>query len=123
MSKKEGLSAEISDIKQEVESYIQNRIDLTKLHIAEDLSRFISSIAVRLILFYIAFFVLLFLSMAGAYYLGRLLNNTELGFVIIASFYFLVGLIFILLKGKLIQSPIIKSLIHLFFPNYNQYEK
>ena len=122
MSKKEGITNEFSEVKNEVESYVQNKIDLTKLHIAEDLSRFTSGVAVRLILYYIAFFVLLFLSMAGAYYIGRLLNSTELGFVTVAGFYFLAGIIFLLFRGKLVQAPIIKAFIHLFFPNYNQYE-
>ena len=122
MSKKESITGEISEVKQEIEAYIQNRIDLTKLHIAEDLSRFTSSVAMRLVLFYIAFFVLLFLSMAAAYYIGRILNSTELGFVIVAGFYFFVGIIFILFRKILIHTPIIRTFIHLFFPNYNQYD-
>ncbi len=122
MSKKDGIFDEVFDVKKEIESYVQNRIDLTKLHITEDLSKFTSTVAVRLILFYIGFFVLLFLSIAGAYAIGRYINSDELGFIIIAGFYFLVGLIFLLFRGILIHKPIIKSFIHLFFPKYN-YEK
>ena len=123
MSKKESISDEISEVKKEIESYVQNRIDLTKLHVAEDLSRLTSGLAVRLVLFYIAFFVLLFLSMAAAYAIGNYLNSTELGFIVVAGSHLIIGLIFYLFKGMLIQKPIIKSFIHLFFPNYSNYDK
>lgn len=123
MSRKEKISGEFADIKQEVESYVQNRIDLTKLHVAEDLSKLTSGLAVRLLLFYIAFFVLLFLSMAGAYAIGSYTGNIVIGFISIAGFYVLVGVVLFLLKGILISRPIIKSFIHLFFPNYQNYEQ
>lgn len=123
MSRKEKISGEFADIKQEVESYVQNRIDLTKLHVAEDLSKLTSGLAVRLLLFYIAFFVLLFLSMAGAYAIGSYAGNIVIGFIVMAGFYALVGIVFFLLKGILINRPIIKSFIHLFFPNYQNYEQ
>ncbi|SMO35919.1 Putative Holin-X, holin superfamily III [Saccharicrinis carchari] len=123
MSRKEKISDEIADIKQEIESYVQNKIDLTKLHVAEDLSKLTAGLAVRLLLFYIAFFVLLFLSMAAAYAIGSYTNNMVTGFIVVAGFYLLVGILFYLLRGILINRPIIKSFIHLFFPNYTKYEQ
>ncbi|MGQ1783841.1 MULTISPECIES: phage holin family protein [unclassified Saccharicrinis] len=123
MSKKESLSEEVTEVKKEIESYVQNRIDLTKLHVAEDLSRLTSGLAVRLVLYYIAFFVLLFLSMAAAYAIGNYTNSTETGFIIVAGAYLFAGLVFYLFKGMLISKPIIKAFIHLFFPNYSNYDK
>ena len=123
MSRKEKISDEIADLKQELESYVQNRIDLTKLHVAEDLSKLTSGLALRLLLFYIAFFVLLFLSMAAAYAIGNYSDSTEAGFIVVSGFYLLVGIVLYLLRGIIINKPIIKSFIHLFFPNYNNYDK
>jgi len=123
MDKKEGITEEFTSIKKEIESYMQNKIDLTKLHMAEDLSRFVSRFAVRVVLFYIGFFVLMFISIAGAYAIGDYTNSNETGFIAIAGIYLLIGIIFYLLKGILIQTPIIKTFIHLFFPNYTNYDK
>lgn len=123
MDKKDGITEEFSSIKKEIESYIQNRIDLTKLHLAEDLSRFVSGFIVKTILFYIVFFVLLFISIAGAFAIGTYTNSNEIGFIVIAGIYLFIAIIFYLLKGRLIQTPIIKSFIHLFFPNYSNYDK
>jgi len=123
MSAKESIKDEINEIKNELESYVQNKMDLTKLHVAEDLSRFSSNIAVRLVMFYIGFFVLLFVSMAAAFAIGNYTQSTELGFIIVGGVYFVIGLIFFFFRGILIQRPIIKSFIHLFFPNYSHYDK
>ena len=123
MDKNESISEEFTSIKKEVESYVQNKIDLTKLHLAEDLSRFVSGFAIKIVLFYIGFFVLMFISIAGAFAIGSYTNSNELGFIIIAGVYFVIGLVFYMLKGKMIQTPIIKAFIHLFFPNYNNYDK
>jgi len=123
MDKKEGISEEFSSVKKEIESYIQNRIDLTKLHLAEDLSRFVSGFIIKTILFYIGFFVLTFFSIAGAFAIGACCNSNEIGFISIASIYLFIGVVFYLSKRYLIQTPIIKSLIHLFFPNFNNYDK
>ncbi len=123
MEKKESLSDELSDIKNEISSYVQSKIDLTKLQIAEDLSRLISSIAIKVVLFYIALFMLIFLSMAAAFAIGSYFNSNQVGFLLVAGVYFVSGIIFYLLKGILIQTPIIKAIIHLFFPNFSQYDK
>ncbi|TLX74373.1 phage holin family protein [Labilibacter sediminis] len=121
--KNESISEEFTSVKKEVESYIQNKIDLTKLHLAEDLSRFVSGFAVKIVLFYIGFFVLMFVSIAGAFAIGSYTDSNELGFVIVAGVYFLLGLISLMLRRSMIQKPIIKAFIHLFFPNYSHYDK
>lgn len=123
MDNKESISEEFSSIKSEIETYVKNKIDLTKLHLAEDLSRFVSGFIIKVVLFYIGFFVLMLISMAGAFAIGTYSNSNELGFMIIASFYFILGIIFLLVRKRLIQTPIIKAFIHLFFPNYNNYDK
>ncbi len=123
MDRKETLSEELSDIKNEINHYIQSKIDLTKLQAAEDLSRFVSKIAIKLVLFYIAMFVLLFASMAGAFAIGSYTQSNELGFLIIAGIYFLLAFVFYLFRGKLVQTPIIKTFVQMFFQNFSKYDK
>ncbi len=123
MNKHETISDEMNDIKEEVSSYLQSKIDLTKLQLAEDLSRIMSSIAVKLGLLYIGIFIQFFISMAAAYAIGSYLESMESGFILVAIFYFLVGIIFYLFKSKIIQTPIIKKFIHLFFQNFNSYDQ
>lgn len=123
MERKDTFNEELLDVKNEIHTYIQNKIDLTKLQLAEDLSRFISSVAIKLVMFYISLFILIFLSMAAAFYIGTFTQSDELGFIIVAGFYMFVAVIFYLLKRTLVQRHVIKSFIQLFFPNFSRYDK
>lgn len=120
---KERLSDEINEVKDDVEEYIKSQIDLVKLHTAESVSKFISGILINMVLFYVFFFVLLFISIALAFWLDRLLDSNGIGFILVAGFYFLFGIVFIAFRKKLIEKPVIKSVVQLFFPNYMNYDK
>ncbi|MCU4177678.1 phage holin family protein [Carboxylicivirga sp. N1Y90] len=120
---KDRLSDEVKEVKDDFEEYVKAQVDLIKLHSAQSISQFLSGFIVKTVLFYLMFFALLFLSMAVALWLGRVLDSNELGFVIVAGFYMLCGLLFLSVRKKLIEKPIIKSVIELFFPNYQNYDE
>jgi len=120
---KEHISDEINEAKEEIEDYVNAKIDLAKLHAAENLSRFFSGMLIKMGLFYLFFFVLLFISIAVAFWLNTILNGDGIGFFIVAAFYFLCAIIFLLLRKTLVQRPIIKSFVQLFFPTYNNYDE
>jgi hypothetical protein len=123
MTKKDSIYDEISDIKNEISSYVQNKIDLSKLHLAEELSRFVSNMAIKIILLNFLLFVLFFLSVALGIFIGKRVDSYELGFIFVSGGYVLIGLFIYVFKQPLIQTPIIKAFIQLFFPNFNKYDK
>jgi len=122
MDLKKTIRNEASEISEEVESYVQNKINLTKLQIAEDISRLFSSTAIIVVLSYFSFFTLLMLSLAGGHFLSSILGSTELGFLIIAAIYALLALVFFLMRKKVVQKPIIKSITRMFFQKHDDYE-
>lgn len=120
---KEELNEEFKEAKYDFEEYAKARIDLIKLHSAESISRFLSGLITKMVLYYLFFFVLLFASLATAFWLEKILNSRVLGFIIIAVFYLTLGILFMSFRRKLIEKPIIQSVIHLFFPNYMKYDE
>lgn len=120
---KEKLSEEINEVKDEFEEYVNARLDLVKLHTAENLSRFFSGLIISMGLVYLFFFVLFFISMAVAFWLNSILEGKGTGFFIVAGFYLLLAIIFFAIRKPLIQKPIIQSFIQLFFPKYNNYDE
>ncbi|MBR8534535.1 phage holin family protein [Carboxylicivirga sediminis] len=120
---KEHLSEEINEVKDEFEEYVNARLDLAKLHTAENLSRFFSGMLIKMGLFYLFFFVLLFISLAIAFWLNDLFEGKGVGFFIVAGFYLLIALLFYAMRKVLIQRPIIQSFVQLFFPKYTQYDE
>ncbi len=123
MRNKDNLFSEVSDTQEEIKSYIQNTIDLTKLHIAKDISKILTQVTSKLIIFYILFFVLMFVSIAGAFAIATYTKSYETGFLSIAALYFILAIVTLFFRKMLIEKPIIKTIVHLFFPNFSKYDK
>lgn len=120
---KEQLSDELKEAKNDFEEYVKAQIDLVKLHTAESISRFLSGLLIKMVLFYLFFFVLLFASLAIAFWLEKILDSQGLGFIIVAAFYLIIGILFMAFRKKLVEKPVIQSVINLFFPTYTNYDE
>jgi hypothetical protein len=118
----EDLKERLTDVKVEFESYIDKRVDLVKLHLVEELSRFTARFTLKLGVLYLLFFVLMFASLAGAFFLGEILGSNGQGFMIIAGIYLFFAIVFFLLRRILIQKPVIQTFIKIFFPKFDKDE-
>jgi len=117
------MTEDFENIKKDIQEYIDARLELIRLHTAENLSRILSNTLKIAALGYLLFFILLFVSFAGGYYFGTLLNSTELGFLCVAGFYMFIMVIFLVFRKQIIERPIIKAIIKLFFPKFGDDEK
>jgi hypothetical protein len=106
---------ELGNIKKDIQEYIEIRLDLLKLQVAENISGIISSITTGAIVILFISLTLFFLSLAAGYYIASLLHSNELGFLCVAGFYFLLMLIILLLRKKIIDRPVIKSVVKIFY--------
>jgi hypothetical protein len=113
----------IESLLEQIKDYANTRIAQAKLSIAENVSKVISNLVASLFAVLVFFFFLFFVSFAGAIALGQLFNNSWLGFLIVAGFYLLAGIIIWWLKEKLLRIPIMNSLIGKFFNNSAEDEK
>ena len=118
----EDLKEHLTDVKEEFESYVDKRVDLLKLHLVEELSRFTASFAVKLGVLYLLFFFLMFVSLAGAFLLGSLLESNGQGFIIVAGIYLFFVVVFFLMRRIWVHKPIIKTFIKIFFPKFDKDE-
>jgi hypothetical protein len=112
----------IDNIKKEIQEYVEVKLDLLKLHIAEHLSRLLSNAVTMFIAGFFLFLILLFISFASGFYLGSVLHSNEAGFLCIAGFYFLVLIVFLMLRKKIVEKPVIKSVVRFLFPKISDYE-
>ena len=114
---------ELNDIKKDIQEYLEIRLDLMRLHIAENTSKILSKSVNIAIVGYLLFFILLFLSFAAGYFFAKRLQSDELGFLCVAGFYILLLIIFLLLRKHIVDRPIIKAIVKLFFPTFTNDEK
>ena len=112
------MSEEFKQIESLVEclkEYVNTRVALVKLSIAERISK-VASLLISLLLAALIFFLFLVLaSMAGAIAIGQQLNNMWLGFLIMAGIILLTGILLWAFKDKLIRLPIMNMLVKALF--------
>ena len=88
-------------VMDDVSAYLETRLKLFKIEAREELSEAIARILQAGLIFLLIFLGLVFLSITAGLYLGMLLDNYVLGFLIISGFYILTSIALILFGDKL----------------------
>lgn len=101
----------LAGIKEDVKDYIKTQVDVVKLKIAAKLEKVIANAIVAAALAVIGLFVLLFLSLAGAYAISTASDRPYLGFLVVGGFYAIIAVAIVALKEKLLNAPIMNSLL------------
>ncbi|MBS1598877.1 MAG: phage holin family protein [Bacteroidetes bacterium] len=105
-------------------SYVNNKITQVKVGVAEKVSDVLSIIIAKTIIAFVIYFAVLFGSAAAAYALGAYFGKMWLGCLIVAGFYFLVGIVIWLSRERVLRIPILNGLINrLFIDEIKNHEK
>lgn len=101
----------IASLLEKASGYVETRIELAKLKVAEKSSQTISSLVSMIVLCFVIIFFVLLLNIGLALWIGELLGNSYYGFFVLAAFYGLIALLIYFFKGKWIENPITNSII------------
>jgi hypothetical protein len=102
-------------LKENAEDYIETRIDIIKLKAIQKSGVALSGLITGVLTAFIGLFVLVFLSFSAAFAVAELIGKNSLGFLAIAGFYTLLGVVLLTLKEKIITMPVINALIKKFY--------
>ncbi len=111
----ENLFAKAEQLADNVKEYINNRIRLMKLSVAEKSSSLIANIAAAIIAAVFLVFFLLLASVALSLVLGTWIGKLWAGFLIVAGVYLLIGIIIWKGRRSIIQQPVMNSIIQQLF--------
>jgi hypothetical protein len=109
----------VESLAEHVKEYVNTRISIVKLEIAEKVSKLGAWIIGVVLLFFILLFFIVFLSLSAAHGIGDALGKPYLGFLIIGAFYLLLGLFVWWRKEKLLRIPLMNILIRQLFSDEN----
>lgn len=101
----------VKEVKENVEDYIQTKLNLIKLKTADKAGTAISGVVLSVIVARLFLFIMIFLSFAAAYAISQATGRDYLGFLIVAGFYILVAAAVIIFREKLLTMPIINALL------------
>jgi|688.fasta_scaffold1156986_2 hypothetical protein len=102
----ENIAENIELLYQKVEKYSKTSFELLQLSTINKTSDILSSLAVVIALSILLAMFTLFMNIGISLYLGDLLHNYVLGFIIVAVCYLLIGIIIYLFRKSLIKTPI-----------------
>ena len=107
----EDLKTSIGNLKDHTTEYVKTYIDLAKAKATKTASNAAAGAAIGIVSFLLAFFFLEFLFIGLALWVGSLVNNTFLGFFIVAGFFLLLIVLIFALRKKVIIPMIRNSII------------
>lgn len=111
----ENLSQKTANLITDFRNYIEARYKYTRLDTIEKFVVLASSLATIVILLFIIAGILLFISVALAFFFGNLWNNNFLGFAAVAGIYSIIALLLYLFRKPLIISPIQEHILKTIF--------
>jgi len=105
----QNLKEDAKDIINHAGDYAETFYKLSLVRASKKVSDVGSAMVNSILIFFISLCILLFASMAAAWWLGNVLNSPALGFLLVASFYLLLVFVLILMRKKII-TPFIRNL-------------
>lgn len=102
------IKDDAKDILQHAGDYAETFYKLTLVRLTKKISDAASGVVNAVLIFFISLCIILFLSLAGAWWVGAMLNSPAGGFLVIAGFYIVLVLIIIMMRKKII-SPFIRN--------------
>ena len=91
--------------------YAQQQVDIVKLEAIEKSAKLGSSFMTAFIVSVMGMIAILLLTISIAFFLGQMLDNTALGFLITSLFYAVMGLLSYFFRKTLITSPLVSYFI------------
>ncbi len=95
-----------------IEKYTNTSIDLIKLNAVEKSADVLSSLTSSIVIFIIFAMFTLFINIGVSLYIGKLLDEHYLGFIIVSTFYLLIGSIMYYKRHSLMKIPLSNMIIN-----------
>jgi len=105
MSKQPTLTL-IESLFSQSKEYVENRFDLLKMKVADKSASVFSAIITGVVLFLVFFLFFIVLNIGLGLLIGDLVGRASWGFLILAGFYLIVGLVLFSMRNKLFKAPI-----------------
>jgi len=114
---------QIADVFHEAKKYVEIKYKIAKLDATEKIAVVSSFLLAFFIILGLAFAMIFFFSAALAFYLGKIWDSLPLGFLCVAGIYALLMILVLLVKEKMIKTPILHSVIKIMFKHHEEDER
>lgn len=105
------LATNIELLFERAQNYTESSIELLKLNAIDKIADISASLTFRLVFGLIVAMFSLFVNIGISLYIGKLLGEMYLGFLIVSGFYFVLAIVLFLFKNQLIKTPVTNLVI------------
>lgn len=100
----------IAQLVEVLKHYIGLQTEFVKLDVIEKVVKLLTAIAVVTVFSIVLFIALIYLSFAAVYALEGLIGSFVLSYLVVGGFYILILFMFIVLRHRLIERPLVRFL-------------
>ena len=116
----QNLKEDAKDVLNHATDYAETFYKLSLVRLTKKVSDIGSGVVNSVLIFFISLCILLFISFAGAWWLGDIVESRAGGFLLIAAFYMLLVVILLLMRKKIISPFIRNTLIRKIYEEKNK---
>ena len=102
----ENIATDIELLYKKAEQYSKTSFELLQLNTIDKTSDVISSLSVVISISIIVAMFTLFINIGISLFIGKLLNDYAMGFLLVSRFYFIAAIIVFIFRNTLIKIPI-----------------
>lgn len=107
----DNIATNIETLYQKAKEYTETSIELLRLNAIDKTADVVSSLFARLALIMLVAMFTLFINIALSIFIGQLLNEMYLGFLIVSGFYLILAVVVFYFNDKLLKIPITNLVI------------
>ncbi|NDP26283.1 MAG: phage holin family protein [Flavobacterium sp.] len=111
----EELKEHTEDIQKQAQAYIENSLAYYKLWGFKVAMKSTTMMLKFALIALALMMVLLFCSVAGAFAIGKVLDSSALGFLIVGGIYLVITGLLFLIKDKMVEGSILQKFSEIFF--------
>jgi len=111
----EDLGTKVEEIIKNLKEYADIQYQIMTLKLGNMVSSVIAKILATFIYALFFFMFIMFISVTAGFYLSNILGSMTKGFLAVAGFYFIIGIILVIFRNKLVIGPIKNNIIKQMF--------
>lgn len=111
---KEKFGKHLNDTVENLKQYVKLKMELYSLILLERTAKVFTNVVVLMVMTLLLFFFLLFLSFGFVHWFEQVNGDALFGYIMVACFYLIIGIIVFLLRRQLFLNPLIKGFTKIF---------
>jgi hypothetical protein len=116
----ENIKSKATELTESITDYLETSYKLVVIEAADKSTKILASITAACVVLLLGLFVILFGGIALGIWLGHLLNNAALGFVLVAALFLLVIFILVAMRKRIVFPMIRNILINMLYEENDQ---